>query len=151
MYDCLCNLRLQSPTDRKGQVKPVSIEAKVRQGRKTSTFITSFEHFGINATELAEELRKVCAGSTSGKLGARVSSRMLIKSIQFRHFMARQTSWKSWCRVYIPKPSQTFLLPRACLRSGSNRVASKKRGNKLLHIDVPWLTPRSLRERVVNV
>ncbi|KAF7791573.1 hypothetical protein EIP86_002589 [Pleurotus ostreatoroseus] len=44
---------------KKGQVKPVSIEAKVRQGRKTSTFITSFEHFGIDATELAEELRKV--------------------------------------------------------------------------------------------
>ncbi|KAJ3554562.1 hypothetical protein NM688_g3040 [Phlebia brevispora] len=50
---------------KKGQVKPISIEAKVRQGRKTSTFITGFEHFGIDATELAEELRKACAGATS--------------------------------------------------------------------------------------
>lgn len=40
---------------------------KVRQGRKASTLISGFEPFlVVNAEEMAEELRKVCAGATSG-------------------------------------------------------------------------------------
>lgn len=38
---------------------------KTRQGRKTVTHISGFETFGIDADDLAEELRKVCAGSAS--------------------------------------------------------------------------------------
>lgn len=42
---------------------------KVRQGRKASTLITGFEPFLIiDAEELAEDLRKVCAGATSGNI-----------------------------------------------------------------------------------
>ena len=51
---------------RRGQIRPIQIEAKVRQGRKTSTFVTGFETFGLNANELSDELRKLCATSTSG-------------------------------------------------------------------------------------
>ena len=41
---------------------------KVRQGRKASTMITGFESFHIiDAEEMAEDLRKVCAGATSGE------------------------------------------------------------------------------------
>ncbi len=42
---------------------------KVRQGRKACTLITGFEPFlVIDAQEMADELRKTCAGATSGML-----------------------------------------------------------------------------------
>ena len=42
---------------------------KVRQGRKASTLITGFEPFlVIDAEEMAEDLRKMCAGATSGNV-----------------------------------------------------------------------------------
>ncbi|KAI8968737.1 eukaryotic translation initiation factor SUI1 family protein [Trametes punicea] len=52
---------------KKGELKPISVVVKIRQGRKACTLITGFEPFGLQADELAEELRKVCASSTSGK------------------------------------------------------------------------------------
>lgn len=40
---------------------------KMRQGRKASTLITGFEPFQVvNAEDMAEDLRKICAGATSG-------------------------------------------------------------------------------------
>ena len=39
---------------------------KIRQGRKACTLITGHETFGLQADDLAEELRKICASSTSG-------------------------------------------------------------------------------------
>ncbi|KAI9068830.1 eukaryotic translation initiation factor SUI1 family protein [Trametes sanguinea] len=50
---------------KKGELKPISVVVKVRQGRKACTLITGFEPYGLQAEELAEELRKVCASSTS--------------------------------------------------------------------------------------
>ncbi|KAI0632800.1 eukaryotic translation initiation factor SUI1 family protein [Trametes polyzona] len=50
---------------KKGEMKPISVVVKIRQGRKACTLITGFETFGLQAEELAEELRKVCASSTS--------------------------------------------------------------------------------------
>ncbi|KAI8968732.1 eukaryotic translation initiation factor SUI1 family protein [Trametes punicea] len=50
---------------KKGELKPISVVVKIRQGRKACTLITGFEPFGLQADELAEELRKVCASSTS--------------------------------------------------------------------------------------
>lgn len=50
---------------RKGGVKPISVVVKVRQGRKVATLVTGFEAFFIEADDLAEELRKRCAGSAS--------------------------------------------------------------------------------------
>ena len=44
---------------------PVSVEVKIRQGRKTCTLITGFEPFKIDSDMLAEELRHVCAGATA--------------------------------------------------------------------------------------
>ncbi|KAI0340373.1 eukaryotic translation initiation factor SUI1 family protein [Trametopsis cervina] len=53
------------PIQKKGQVKPVSVTVKMRQGRKAVTLITGFELFGLKAEELAEELRRTCSSSTS--------------------------------------------------------------------------------------
>jgi len=50
---------------KKGPAKPISITVKVRQGRKAATLVTGFEPYFLNAEGLAEELRKVCASSTS--------------------------------------------------------------------------------------
>lgn len=38
----------------------------MRQGRKACTLVTGFEPYHLNAEDLAEELRKICASSTSG-------------------------------------------------------------------------------------
>ncbi|KAI0370925.1 eukaryotic translation initiation factor SUI1 family protein [Pilatotrama ljubarskyi] len=50
---------------KKGELKPISVVVKIRQGRKACTLITGFEPFGLQADDLAEELRKACASSTS--------------------------------------------------------------------------------------
>lgn len=51
---------------KKGPLKPIQVTIKVRQGRKASTLIVGFEPFlVVEAEEMAEELRRVCAGSTS--------------------------------------------------------------------------------------
>ena len=47
-------------------MKPISVIVKIRQGRKACTLLTGFELFGLQADDLAEELRKTCASSTSG-------------------------------------------------------------------------------------
>ena len=53
---------------RKGVISPIQVVMKVRQGRKACTLITGFEPFlVIDAQEMADDLRKICAGSTSGK------------------------------------------------------------------------------------
>jgi len=50
---------------KKGQLKPIQVVVKIRQGRKACTLITGFEPYGLNANELAEELRKLCASATT--------------------------------------------------------------------------------------
>ncbi|KAI0752119.1 eukaryotic translation initiation factor SUI1 family protein [Fomes fomentarius] len=50
---------------KKGELKPISIVIKIRQGRKACTLLTGYEPFGLQADDLAEELRKICASSTS--------------------------------------------------------------------------------------
>ena len=47
-------------------MKPISVVVKIRQGRKACTLLSGFEPFGLQADDLAEELRKTCASSTSG-------------------------------------------------------------------------------------
>lgn len=59
-----------SPRLRKGKLSPIQV-MKIRQGRKASTLITGFEPFGkviggMEPEDLAEDLRKICAGATSG-------------------------------------------------------------------------------------
>ncbi|KAF9784781.1 hypothetical protein BJ322DRAFT_1109491 [Thelephora terrestris] len=49
---------------RKGELKPIYVIAKTRKGR-AATCITGFENFQIKAEDLAEDLRKACASSTS--------------------------------------------------------------------------------------
>ena len=50
---------------RKGELKPISVLVKNRQGRRATTCVTGFENFQVDADDLAEELRKSCASSTS--------------------------------------------------------------------------------------
>ncbi|KAF9528822.1 eukaryotic translation initiation factor SUI1 family protein [Crepidotus variabilis] len=51
---------------KKGTISPIKIETKIRQGRKACTLITGFEPFlVVDATDMAEDLRKICAGATS--------------------------------------------------------------------------------------
>ncbi|RYG95601.1 MAG: hypothetical protein EON58_13845 [Alphaproteobacteria bacterium] len=50
---------------RKGTLQPVTMSVKTRQGRKTVTIITGLETFSIPPDEFAEELKKLCAGSTT--------------------------------------------------------------------------------------
>lgn len=52
---------------RKGQLQPISVTVKTRQGKKQSTFITGHEPFMLSSEYLAETLRTRCASSTSGK------------------------------------------------------------------------------------
>ncbi|KJA22113.1 hypothetical protein HYPSUDRAFT_55031 [Hypholoma sublateritium FD-334 SS-4] len=54
------------PVTKKGTLAPVQVVTKIRQGRKASTLISGFEPFlVVDAEEMAEDLRKVCAGATS--------------------------------------------------------------------------------------
>ncbi|TFK67974.1 hypothetical protein BDN72DRAFT_842359 [Pluteus cervinus] len=56
----------RDPICKKGGLQPVQVVMKLRQGRKASTLITGFEpYLVIDAEEMAEELRKICAGATS--------------------------------------------------------------------------------------
>ncbi|KAK1216736.1 hypothetical protein PQX77_020623 [Marasmius sp. AFHP31] len=50
---------------KKGQLKPIDVTTKIRQGRKACTLVTGFEPFHIDPEEMAEDLRKICAGATS--------------------------------------------------------------------------------------
>ena len=51
---------------RKGAIAPIQVVTKTRQGRKACTLITGYEPFlVVDAEEMAEELRKACAGATS--------------------------------------------------------------------------------------
>ncbi|ORX35611.1 hypothetical protein BD324DRAFT_642848 [Kockovaella imperatae] len=50
---------------KKGAMQPVLISVKTRQGRKTVTLISGLETFGIDLEDFAEELKKLCAGSTA--------------------------------------------------------------------------------------
>jgi translation initiation factor 2D len=50
---------------RKGTLQPITLSVKTRQGRKTITLITGLETFSIAPEEFAEDLKKLCAGSTT--------------------------------------------------------------------------------------
>ncbi|KAH9948078.1 eukaryotic translation initiation factor SUI1 family protein [Amylocystis lapponica] len=50
---------------KKGELKPIAVAVKLRQGRKACTLVTGFEPFFLDADELADELRRMCASSTS--------------------------------------------------------------------------------------
>ncbi|EIW65985.1 hypothetical protein TREMEDRAFT_45974 [Tremella mesenterica DSM 1558] len=50
---------------KKGNLQPITLTVKTRQGRKTVTIISGLESFNIVVEEFAEEMRKLCAGSAS--------------------------------------------------------------------------------------
>ncbi|KAG1801101.1 hypothetical protein EV424DRAFT_1437242 [Suillus variegatus] len=68
----------KDPVLKKGQIKPISVVVKVRQGRKATTLITGFEPFLLEAAALAEELKMRCASSTSVSPAPGKSSGMLV-------------------------------------------------------------------------
>lgn len=54
------------PLTKKGSLRPITVAAKTRQGRKVCTFVTGFEQYHLSGDALAEALRVRCASSTSG-------------------------------------------------------------------------------------
>ncbi|KIK64967.1 hypothetical protein GYMLUDRAFT_258511 [Collybiopsis luxurians FD-317 M1] len=76
---------------KKGKLSPIQV-MKIRQGRKASTLITGFEPFGkviggMEPEDLAEDLRKICAGATSvspipGKSAANAGMEVLVQGKQ---------------------------------------------------------------------
>ncbi|WVW84182.1 hypothetical protein I302_106212 [Kwoniella bestiolae CBS 10118] len=50
---------------KKGNLQPITMTVKTRQGRKTVTHVYGLETFNIDPDGFAEEMRKVCAGSAS--------------------------------------------------------------------------------------
>ena len=60
------NADVLTQNSRKGELKPISVIVKLRQGRKACTLITNFESFLLDADALADELQKLCASSTTG-------------------------------------------------------------------------------------
>ncbi|KIK64969.1 hypothetical protein GYMLUDRAFT_56467 [Collybiopsis luxurians FD-317 M1] len=81
-----------STRPRKGKLSPIQVIMKIRQGRKASTLITGFEPFGkviggMEPEDLAEDLRKICAGATSvspipGKSAANAGMEVLVQGKQ---------------------------------------------------------------------
>ncbi|KAF9449080.1 hypothetical protein P691DRAFT_668180 [Macrolepiota fuliginosa MF-IS2] len=59
----------RDPVTSKGEIKPIQVEVRYKQGgRRGTTAITGFEPFlVIDADDMAEDLRKICAGSSSGQ------------------------------------------------------------------------------------
>ncbi len=57
----------ESGTIKKGMLQPIKIAVKTRQGKKMVTLITGMETFGVDPDEMAEELKKICAGSATGE------------------------------------------------------------------------------------
>ncbi|KAJ7041154.1 eukaryotic translation initiation factor SUI1 family protein [Mycena alexandri] len=56
----------KDPVVKKGALKPIQVVVKIRQGRKASTLVSGFEPFLVlDGEEMAEDLRKICAGATS--------------------------------------------------------------------------------------
>ncbi|KAG1774733.1 hypothetical protein EV702DRAFT_1280422 [Suillus placidus] len=91
----------RDPVLKKGQIKPISVVIKVRQGRKATTLITGFEPFFLEAVALAEELKTRCASSTSVSPAPGKSSGMevLVQGKQIKEvteFLASRGVPKRW-------------------------------------------------------
>ncbi|WVF71168.1 hypothetical protein IAT40_005966 [Kwoniella sp. CBS 6097] len=50
---------------KKGNLQPINMTVKTRQGRKTVTHVSGLETFSVDIDSFAEEMRKACAGSAS--------------------------------------------------------------------------------------
>ncbi|KIN93949.1 hypothetical protein M404DRAFT_1008652 [Pisolithus tinctorius Marx 270] len=91
----------RDPLLRKGQLKPISVVAKTRQGRRANTLISGFESFLLEAEEMAEELRRICAGATgvSPLPGKPVRSEVLVQGKQTKavvEFLLSRGVPKKW-------------------------------------------------------
>ncbi|KAG1728976.1 uncharacterized protein EDB91DRAFT_1160397 [Suillus paluster] len=91
----------RDPVLKKGQLKPISVVVKIRQGRKACTLITGFEPFFLEAVNLAEELKTICASSTSASPASGKSSGMevLVQGKQIKavtEFFASRGVPKRW-------------------------------------------------------
>ncbi|KAI6041699.1 hypothetical protein EDC04DRAFT_2867061 [Pisolithus marmoratus] len=91
----------QEPLLRKGQLKPISVVVKTRQGRRAHTLISGFEPFFLEAEEMAEELRRICAGSTgvSPLPGKPTRSEVLVQGKQTKavmDFLLSKGAPKKW-------------------------------------------------------
>lgn len=91
----------RDPMLKKGQIKPISVVVKIRQGRKATTLITGFEPFLLEAVDISEELKTRCASSTSVSPAPGKSSGMevLVQGKQIKEvtaFLASRGVPKRW-------------------------------------------------------
>ena len=74
---------------RKGEMKPVSVVIKIRQGRKACTLLSGYEPFGMQAEELAEEVPACCACCADDRGGEACGGRKVMVS----WVRARRVEW----------------------------------------------------------
>lgn len=66
---------------KKGALNPITMVVKTRQGRKQVTLVSGLEAFGVDPDEFAEELRRLCAGSTSVQPLTGASPKLNLKEV----------------------------------------------------------------------
>ncbi|KAG8215235.1 hypothetical protein J3R82DRAFT_8781 [Butyriboletus roseoflavus] len=84
---------------KKGQLKPISVAVKARQGRKANTLVTGFEPFFLEGGEMADELRRLCATSVSPRPGKASGLEVLVQGRQIKkvtEFLLSRGVPKEW-------------------------------------------------------
>ncbi|KAJ7682865.1 hypothetical protein B0H17DRAFT_1075171 [Mycena rosella] len=95
----------KEPVAKKGALKPIQVAVKIRQGRKASTLISGFEPFlVVSGEEMAEDLRKICAGATSvsPRVGATPGLEILVQGKQSKvvvDYLTEKGIPKKWIEV----------------------------------------------------
>ncbi|VDC04823.1 unnamed protein product [Peniophora sp. CBMAI 1063] len=92
------------PILKKGQLQPISVTVKARQGKKQSTLITGHEPFMLSSEYLAETLRTRCATSTSVSpvKGSSKAEEVLVQGKQIKtvvEFLEQTGVPKKWIKA----------------------------------------------------
>ncbi|KAL4071554.1 hypothetical protein V8B97DRAFT_2042362 [Scleroderma yunnanense] len=98
----------REPVLKKGQLKPICIVVvKMKQGRRSNTVVSGFEPFFIEGEMMAEELRRICAGSTSVSPmpGKNAGLKVLVQGKQIKattEFLLSKGVPKNWIEATGP-------------------------------------------------
>lgn len=74
---------------KKGALNPINMVVKTRQGRKQVTLVSGLEGFGVDPDDFAEELRRLCAGSTSVQPLTGASPKLNLKEVMVQGSQCR--------------------------------------------------------------
>ncbi|KAJ7079590.1 eukaryotic translation initiation factor SUI1 family protein [Mycena belliarum] len=95
----------KEPIIKKGALRPVQVAVKIRQGRKACTVVSGFEPFLVlSGDEMAEDLRKLCAGATSvsPRVGGTPGLEVLVQGKQAKvvvDYLTEKGIPKKWIEV----------------------------------------------------